>query len=370
MFKLLDRLLICNYLKAYLICLVSLLGLYIVVDLFTNMDDFAHQHHGLLPVLRHIVKYYGIQVTLIFDRLCEVIVLLAAMFTVAWVQRNNELVPLLSAGVSTHRMARPVLLCACLMMGLSVVNTEFIIPQIGSALMYNRDDPDGDRDLLVTVCYEPNGVIIWGQLAQRREMLVREFSCSIPPEVGLGNLTPLQAKEARYIPPGPEPGSLTGGWLLTGTTPAEQPSWTRTDILKPLGPGKYFLYTDEVDFEAVTRHRKWFYGASTLRLFQELGQVESNRLASMAVLFHMRLTRPILGIILVVLGLSVILRDQNRNIFISAGLCVGLCALFFAACFGCKFLGDTEFLSPALAAWLPVLVFGSLSFAMFDAIHT
>ena len=90
----------------------------------------------------------------------------------------------------------------------------------------------------------------------------------------------------------------------------------------------------------------------------------------MAVLFHMRLTRPILGMILVLTGLSIILRDQNRNIFISTGLCVGLCAIFFGACFACKHLGDTEYIAPALAAWLPVIAFGPLAFVHFDAIHT
>src|SRR6266536_3072279 len=133
MTKLLDRMLIFNYVKAYLICLVSLLGLYIVVDLFTNVDDFAQHRNGLLPVLSSIAKYYGVQITVIFDRLCEVIALLAAMFTVAWIQRNNELIPLLSAGVSTHRVVRPVVLSACLMMGLSVVNQEIIIPRLGNA---------------------------------------------------------------------------------------------------------------------------------------------------------------------------------------------------------------------------------------------
>jgi lipopolysaccharide export system permease protein len=90
----------------------------------------------------------------------------------------------------------------------------------------------------------------------------------------------------------------------------------------------------------------------------------------MAVLFHIRITRPILGMILVVLGLSVILRDQNRNVFISTGMCLVLCAVFFVAFFTCKSLGDNGYLSPPLAAWLPVLVFGPLAFAMFDAIHT
>ena len=110
--------------------------------------------------------------------------------------------------------------------------------------------------------------------------------------------------------------------------------------------------------------------ASTAQLYDELQRPESTRLASMAVLFHTRLTRPILGMVLVLLGLSVILRDQNRNVFISAGMCVVLCGVFFAVLFTCKSLGSSDSLAPALAAWLPVLFFGPLAFVMFDAVHT
>jgi lipopolysaccharide export system permease protein len=375
MTKLLDRTLVYSFVKAYLICLVSLLALYVVVDLFANMDDFTQHHDTLAGVLQHIGRYYGVQVTVIFDRLCEVIVLLAAMFTVAWVQRNNELVPLLSAGVSTHRVVRPVLFSACLMMGLSILNQELLIPRLANAILSPRDDPYGERDLYVSPSWEPTRVLISSSKpATRKDLRIREFTCTIPEDIGPGNIVAISAAEARYV--APQAGAdgnarpRTGGWLLTGAQPPELPGWVRTDVLEPIAPGKYFLYTSEVDFDVATRDRKWFYRASTVRLFRELGKAESNRLASMAVTFHMRLTRPILGVLLVFLGLAVILRDQNRNIFISAGLCLALCALFFAVCFGCRHLGEREYITPALAAWLPVLLFGPLSFAMFDAIHT
>src|SRR5262249_28838326 len=132
----------------------------------------------------------------------------------------------------------------------------------------------------------------------------------------------------------------------------------------------YFLQTREVTFETLTRPRTWYTLASTWTLQQELSKPDSTRLSAMAVLFHMRLTRPILGMLLLVMGLSVILRDHNRNVFISAGLCLVLCALFFAALFTCKSLGENDYLSPALAAWLPVLAFGPLAFVLFDAVHT
>ena len=184
MLKLIDRQMIFGYFKSYTVCLVSLLSLYIVVDLFTNLDDFASHGNGLSGMVERIVSYYGVQVTLIFDRLCEPIVLLAAMFTVAWMQRNNELLPLLSAGVPTRRVVRPVLLSACLMLGLSTLNQELVIPRIADRLLSSRDDPDGDKEMHgIQGGYEPNGIHIEGLAALRRQHLVREFDCVIPDTV-------------------------------------------------------------------------------------------------------------------------------------------------------------------------------------------
>src|SRR5207302_3507284 len=105
---------------------------------------------------------YGYKSTQIFDRLCEAIVLLAAMFTVTLMQRNNEQMPLLSAGVSTHRIVRPVLICACLMLTLTVVNQEMVIPQVADRLTLDKDDPEGMKNLSVKGTYEPNGIHIEG----------------------------------------------------------------------------------------------------------------------------------------------------------------------------------------------------------------
>jgi lipopolysaccharide export system permease protein len=73
---------------------------------------------------------------------------------------------------------------------------------------------------------------------------------------------------------------------------------------------------------------------------------------------------------LVLLGLSVILQDQNRNIFISAGLCLVLCAMFFGAAYAAKMLGENDMVPPALAAWLPLVIFGPYALVLFDAAHT
>src|SRR5262249_13027680 len=241
MFTLMDRLLIRAYFKAYIVCLVSLLGLYIVVDLFTNLDEFTGRHTGILPIVRHIGFYYGHHVALIFDRLCEAIVLLAAMFTIAWMQRNNELLPLLSAGVSTRRVVLPVLFSAGVMLTLAVINQELHIPNIARNLTNQKEDPYGDAPQPVQPMYEPNGNHIHGRIASRKERSVQEFYVTIPQGL-FKNMLHLSAKEARYIPPGE--GRRSGGWLLLGTHPADLDNLdSNPDVLEPIDPGKYFLHT-------------------------------------------------------------------------------------------------------------------------------
>ena len=362
--KLIDRQMIRGYFKSYIVCLASLLSLYVVVDLFTNLDDFTNHNKGLWASLLRIFAYYGYKVSQIFDRLCEAIVLLAAMFTVAWMQRNNEQIPLLSAGISTRRIVLPVLLSAFFMLSLTVINQEFVIPRIADKLALDRDDPDGQKSVAVRSAYDSNGIHITGDRADRQDNTVSLLFATIPETLG-GTLIHLSALQGRYIA---GPGPRQGGWELVGTRPSDVGSIP--GILDQRDSGRYFLHTRDVDFEAVTRNPNWFIMASTPQLYDELQRPESTRLASMAVLFHMRLTRPILGMVLVLLGLSVILRDQNRNVIISSGMCLVLCGVFFAACYACKMLGDNEYINPALSAWMPVLFFGPHALVLFDAVHT
>ena len=370
--KLLDRQMFFSYVKSYLVCMVSLLGLFIVVDLFMNLDDFMHAGKDFPSMVQYVVTYYAYNTLKVFNNISEAIVLLAAMFTVGMMQRNNELLPLLSAGVSTRRVVLPVLIGAICMLGLSVLNQELLLPHVDPFLIEIRGDPNGEREIdNIAGAIDPLGIVITAKKAVKKGMLLKDFICVFTPNQSQQTIKPLQAKEAHYIPP--EPGNQhSGGWLLMSASCPNLEGWRRDDLLETIVPGQsFFLHTSpDIDFERVTRLTNWHVYTPTWKLLFELSR-DGGKLPGVAVLFHMRLTRPILGMILVFLGLSVILGEQNRNIFISAGLCLLLCGLFFMSCFTCQALGNQESLSPTLAAWLPVLVFGPLAGVMyFDAIHT
>lgn len=361
----LDRLLFGSYVRSYLIVLSSLLSLYIVIDLFMNLDDFTKG--TLAESARHIANYYAAHVAKIFDLLSGFLTLAAALFTVAWMQRSNELLPQLSAGVSTRRAVRPLLLGCGLTLALGPLNQEFVIPAVSADLLKPRDDPNLTRAVPVTGAFDSTGVHIEGFAAFKNEKKVRGLEVTFPAGTEFGMT--LSAAEAQYVPPDPN-NPQSGGWWLYQTEPANVEGVTLPSYLERDALGRFFLHTRDVDFDAVTRSGSWYMYASAGQLRALLARSDPRRQPAVAVSFHRRITRPLMGLILVLTGLGVILRDQNKNVFLNAGVCLFICGLFYAAELGCKYLGDNDYVYPALAAWLPVLAFGPFALVLFDAVHT
>src|SRR5271154_6729891 len=112
-----------------MICYTSLVGLFIVIDAFSNFDEFTKRAEGL-ELVQAMGRYYLIHQSLFFDYLCGVIGMMAAIFTVTWMQRNNEQLAILSAGVSTHRAIRPVLVSSVIVSLFAIANQEIVMPRL------------------------------------------------------------------------------------------------------------------------------------------------------------------------------------------------------------------------------------------------
>lgn len=356
----LDRALFAAYLRSYAIVFTSLLSLYVIIDLFTHLDDFASRGQ-LLQVLEHIGKYYSIRIAQIFDRLSEAIAVIAAIFTVSWMQRSNELLPQLSAGVSTQRVVRPVVLGAAMMLALGPLNQELVIPQVADELQVPRDDPQQQRPIEMRGAYDPSGVHVEGFSGYRRDLRIKGFSVTFP-ETGSAGMAHVQAEEAVYSPG-------EGGWYLYNTTPDALPD-PQPEQLKSLGPRRYFLSVKMVDFDSLSRSSSLYSLASTAKLKEILNSPDTRRMAPVAVIFHMRFTRPFVGLVMVLMGLSIILKDQNRHVLVSSGLCLLMCSIFYGIVYGCKYLGEQDVLAAPLAAWLPIILFGPVAIVQYDAMQT
>src|SRR5690349_9425027 len=107
--RILDRYLLRQFLRVFLICFLSLTGLFAVFDAFSNLDEFlsyADKHGNLAGLL---AKYYGYRSIALYDRLSGVLALTSAMFTVTLFQRFNEYTAVSAAGVPPSRIMAPII---------------------------------------------------------------------------------------------------------------------------------------------------------------------------------------------------------------------------------------------------------------------
>src|SRR4051812_24526831 len=143
-------------------------------------------------------RYYLVHMTEFYDRLCGVIAMMAAIFTVTWMQRNNELLATLAAGISTRRTIRPVLVCAVIVSGLAVVNQEFILADLGEEMQKPPDD-DGQRTVTAYSRIDVNKIVIHGTYGFREARAVAPFHATFDVTI-FGKLVVLESPQARYIP--------------------------------------------------------------------------------------------------------------------------------------------------------------------------
>ncbi len=103
--RLLDRYVIRNFLQVYFYCIAGFISIWLIFDISDNISTFIDEHVGLLLVFR----YYATQVPQVFIILLPVSLLLALLFTLGRMSRANEVVSMLTAGVSLPRVLLPLI---------------------------------------------------------------------------------------------------------------------------------------------------------------------------------------------------------------------------------------------------------------------
>src|SRR5205814_10073393 len=109
--------------------------------------------------------------------------------------------------------------------------------------------------------------------------------------------------------------------------------------------------------------------ASTQEMIEQLRSPSLDLGADVRFAIHNRFLQPILDTTLLFLGLPFVVTRTNRNPFISLGLCLAVVTVFMLINLGCKQLGTNGWLTPALAARLPLMIFAPIAAAASDTLR-
>lgn len=378
MLTIIDRYMLRQFVQVLVICLMSLIGLYIVIDAFSHLDhflDYGDKFH--INPIKIMGTYYAYRAVAFFDRTAGVLTLIAVMFTITWIQRHHEMTALLAAGVSRVRVLRPVLMAAVGVSLLAAANREIVMPRIREHLANDFKNLGGDQETIMQSRFDSQTDILLGgekivpatkKIINPNFMLSRQFD-----QFG----KQLNAKEAVFLPAN---GDLPSGYLLSGVTSPKallkSPALLQDDktiIYTPVGSD--WLEHDQVfvasgvSFEFLAAGATWRDFASTNEMIQQLRSPSTDLGADVRVAIHGRFLQPFLDTTLLFLGLPFVVTRTNRNPFISIGMSLGVVTVFMMVTLGCQSLGSSGWLAAPLAAWLPLMVFAPVAAATSDALQ-
>ena len=122
--RLLDRYVVRNFLQVYLYCIAGFISIWLIFDVSDNISTFIDQHIGLFLVAR----YYATQIPQVLIILLPVSLLLSLLFTLGRMSRANEVVSMLTAGVSLPRVLLPLIGMGLLTVGATMALNYSLAP--------------------------------------------------------------------------------------------------------------------------------------------------------------------------------------------------------------------------------------------------
>src|SRR5438477_2551102 len=122
--KLLDRYVIRNFLQVYLYCIAGFISIWLIFDVSDNISTFLDERVSLLLV----VRYYAAQIPQVLIILLPVSLLLSLLFALGRMSRANEIVSMLTAGISLPRLLMPLIGMGLLTVAASMVLNYSLAP--------------------------------------------------------------------------------------------------------------------------------------------------------------------------------------------------------------------------------------------------
>lgn len=123
--KIIDRYIVREFILPFFYCLTVFITLYIVIDLFSRLEDIL-KHHVQWKVL---LQYYAAFLPIIFVRTAPVAALLSTLYVLGNLSKHNEVTALKACGMNIWRLAFPFFFLGLITSVATLVINDKIIPQ-------------------------------------------------------------------------------------------------------------------------------------------------------------------------------------------------------------------------------------------------
>ncbi len=357
--KLLDKYTLRNFLGYTGWGALSFLVLFYVVDVVENMDKFIDRGAQLIDIILYYLSYIPFVVVLV----SPIALLLAANFACGQMARNREIVAMRSGGISSLRVALPILTFGLLWSVAIMLFAELVVPKTNAVrqiikteridkkksrktsqirdLLYQTEDGEvysfglldpnrGKGNDILIVFYNDNDEI--SQLIRAREIIYKDGNW----ELRDGHHYTFSADSTKQYE----------RFIQMDAQLAESPEQLAEQRASP----------DEMGF-------------FELREFIERIQRAGGDPLKERTDLVMKISYPFINFIILLFGVPLVLRFRRGGMVIGFAQSVAIAFLYFGAIRVGQTLGYNGTLPPILAATLGNIIFGCAGFIMLFTHH-
>ena len=366
MIRTLDRYLLRSFLVNYLLATSVMISLYVVLDLFVNIDEFTETGEEVGQIAFNIADYYLYNVPLYFAQIAGVITLFAACGVLARLQRQNEITAVLASGTSLYRLVAPIVLGSLGLNLLLIIDREVILPSVAPKLARQRDDVQGNRtDYSLWLVSDGESRLISAQRFWPKQGIIGYLSVmelsTDPATVGrIADV--ITADRAKW-------NLARRGWDLEGralriseaTDGSEQTIKRESISFYPCR-----LSPEELLFRKMAQ---WVQFLS-YRQLKDLADRDPSTAGAIADVIHGRFTAPISNMILLLLGMSFFMTRLPGSVLTQGAKSLGVSSICFLLTYAGQQAVGTAGLDSSITAWLPLFVFGPVAVLLLDNVKT
>jgi len=357
----LDRYISREFVKLLLLIIISLVGLYLVVDFFERIRMFLSNHATFLQIL----SYFTFEIPMIVSLMLPVAVLLASLLTFGILSKNSEIIAMKANGVSLYRSAFPIITITIFICVFAFFLNEFLTPYTNQKAKHIK--------LIEVQKREKLGFFKQNQIWFRSKDGIYNFNMFDPKtgtlkgikinylDRGMILTKRLDAKRAQW---------KKGTWifydvLITRFSPGKLPTIERAKsqiINLPETPSDFMMVQKDTGEMGYFELRKY------IKNVQSEGYDAVQYMADM----YGKIAFSLVSLILAVIGVSFSLRKSERSGGISQSIAVGIIIGFsywIVYAFSLS-LGRSGTLPPLLAAWASNVLFGIGAVVMFSRVKT
>ncbi|MFH1768982.1 MAG: LptF/LptG family permease [Candidatus Omnitrophota bacterium] len=340
--------------SSYLFIILTFIGLHVIIDLFTNLNDFLEAK----TALPQIISYYFYFLPMIFLRTSPFAIPISILFSLGELNKNNEIVTMRASGISLIGLSTPIIVFSLTVSFFSLLIQEKV-------LVFSQNKAETLKvEAMKDINKEGNKLKNVAFRDKNQLFFAHEF---IPSQGKMRNVIILEKSEEEYIKEKIVCNTLTyggGSWKAAGVFIY---SLTRTGrmIGNPVALAEKEIKLELSPQTINLRKDSLFEYTSLAELRKEINLLKETATSSLfnklIIEYHKNLTEPFSHFFLAIGIIPFALEIKKRKVGLSAlagGFIYGfLYYLIFSVSIA---LGTAGILIPSLSTWIAPLFFLSM----------